>query len=83
MIGKYDYPDILMCPLPTMDHQKLRKNGYITNQAYYAGRIKGSEFDGWAGKEDKNPAALMKELSFFKSSNDCPQVKANLIKIGV
>ena len=52
-------------------------------QAYFAGKIKGSEFDGWVGKEDKNPAALMKELSLFKSSNDCPQVKANIIKLGV
>ena len=69
-----DFPDITLCPMPSMDLGAARSKGYPDPEAYFRGSINPFSWThiGWAGNQSGDIKELAREISILKSINDCP-----------
>ena len=70
-----DFPEILICPEPSIDLNALRVNDYDLYQFYFGGSIgrHGSSLvKSWAGNNSKDVQIVADSISTLKSEKDCP-----------
>ena len=77
-----DFPEILLCPEPSMDVGALNSKGYDGIGEYFHG-LSGvwETFIGWSGNKSEDVSEVIREISTLKRINDC-QLKKSLILSG-
>ena len=78
-ISSEDFPEILLCPLPSVDKEALASKGYGGSFEYSQGinwddALNASvvEHIGWAGNNSEDVGKVAVSVSKLKSSEDCP-----------
>ena len=79
-----DFPDIMVCPQPTIDKNVLQSKGYPGNDAYFKGLIKPSAVREenksevtWAGNGSEDILKVYHDISNLKSTNECGEIQFN------
>ena len=71
-----DFPEIIICPLPSVNLDAIESNGYGDQERYFFGIDdieKGTNQIGWAGNnKSDNVSMVYEEISVLNSVNDCP-----------
>ena len=70
-----DFPDILLCPEPSMNINAVISRGYPGSGTYYKGILSSKTLDQltWAGNNSEDVKNVSNEISMLKSIEDCPQ----------
>ena len=69
-----DFPEILLCPEPSIDIQALKSLGYTSKESYQAGfddNEFSSQFLGWTGNNSESVEEVIKKISVLKAAEDC------------
>ena len=69
-----DFPDILLCPEPSMNINAVISRGYPGSGTYYKGILSSKNLDQitWAGNNSEDVKNVSGEISMLKSIEDCP-----------
>ena len=69
-----DFPEILICPEPSVDLNALEANGYHHYHFYFSGSVGRniSSTISWAGNSSKDVQTVADSISTLNSSKDCP-----------
>ena len=69
-----DFPDILLCPEPSMNINAVISRGYPGSGTYYKGILSSKSLDqiSWAGNNSEDVKNVSGEISMLKSIEDCP-----------
>ena len=69
-----DFPEILLCPEPSIDIQALKSLGYTSKESYQAGfddNEFSSQFLGWTGNNSESVEEVIQKISVLKAAEDC------------
>ena len=73
----WNFPDILLCPIPSFDLRELQKLGYEHSHDYTMGVSPFYRSDGWLGNQSTMGAEEVSEkISIIKTVQDCPETIA-------
>lgn len=73
-IGPLNFPQIMMCPVPSFDQEIISKHGYKNSYKYSQGLIKGNKtFVGWAGNSSIGVDIVESNISILKNDTNCPK----------
>ena len=80
-LGKNDFPDILVCPVPAFDTDNLKYHGYHHSFDYFTGSYNFADnIIGWNGRYNwTNVEDVRENVSLLKSKDDCPTIKATFL----
>ena len=80
-LGKNDFPDILVCPVPAFDTDNLKYHGYDHSFDYFTGSYNFVDnIIGWNGRYNwTNVEDVRENVSLLKSKDDCPTIKATFL----
>ena len=70
-----DFPDIILCPEPSVVTSAVESRGYDENYSYFLGfnNFTGLKQIGWAGNNKSEDVKMVaKEISVLKSEKQCP-----------
>ena len=67
-----DFPEIIMCPEPSIDLKAVKSKGYGAPDAYFKGYFHGFQYFSWAGNNLEDVKKVSEEVSMLKSIDDCP-----------
>ena len=74
-----DFPEIILCPEPSIDINAVRSRGYLNTVGYFKGRYNSSDLQliSWGGNtsEGEDVKIISEEISALKSATDCEKVK--------
>ena len=74
-----DFPEIILCPEPSIDINAVTARGYQNTVGYFKGRYNDSDLQliGWGGNtsEGEDVKIISEEISVLKSPKDCQKVK--------
>ena len=73
-IGAEDFPEMIVCPEPSIDLDAVRASGYPGNEAYFRGISDRHSLEqiGWAGNKSEGVKKVIQEVSILKSIEECP-----------
>ena len=72
-----NFPDMLICPFPAFDLEKLAHYGYRSTYHFKIGQLlDGSDFVGWNGNSSSPVEKVIQDISLLESREDCPEVTA-------
>ena len=68
-----DFPDIIVCPEPSVDVNVVASKGYQGVKEYFMGfEGFGMPLMGWAGNRSENVTKVSEDISPLKTTKDCP-----------
>ena len=71
-----DFPDVIICPEPSIDFDAVRLKGYFGSRPYFGGRSDSHDKSltqiGWAGNKSEDVKKVSMEVSTLKSEENCP-----------
>ena len=70
--GTEDFPEIILCPEPSIDINATRSHGYQGMSEYFLGTSNKMLLIGWAGNSSNDVNKVSEEISALKSIEDCP-----------
>ena len=69
-----NFPDILICPVPSFDLEELQRLGYEHSHDYTMGVSPFYQSDGWIGNQSAMGAEeVSHKISIIKTVQDCPE----------
>ena len=82
-LGVEDFPNIIICPEPSIDTEAAKSNGYKSVKMYFLGLNQENKtvvdhqvvYDGpigWAGNNSQGVKKVHDEISNLKTTKDCP-----------
>ena len=66
-----DFPEIILCPDPSIDIDALKSHGYRGADKYFKGVYDWTQVT-WTGNKSKDVKTVSEEMSTLKSNKDCP-----------
>ena len=70
---KFDFPQILICPEPSVDTEAMTSLGYSSIDFYVNGLEESDDGRlGWAGNNSESIEEVSEKISVIKSIDDCP-----------
>ena len=68
-----DFPEIIVCPEPSVDVNVVASKGYQGVKEYFMGfEDFGMPLMGWAGNKSENVTKVSEDISTLKTKEDCP-----------
>jgi len=83
-LSKEDNPDIILCPEPSVDSEKLRSLGYNEVYQYMSGVRYNSELtpiiSGWRGNQTQSSVKdILRQVSYLKTIDDCGDAENSIL----
>ena len=87
-ISPLDFPEILICPIPSFAEDRLVSVGYENSYKYAVGITEEEAHDktisGWTGNQSQlNVREVKEKVSIIQDVKDCPETRADISVEGV
>ena len=72
--SKEDFPEVTLCPEPSVDFEETLSQGYNDLYSYKAGLVNFEDWKilSWSGNQSMDVKDVMEKVSVLKSEEDCP-----------
>ena len=73
-IGPKNFPQIIMCPVPSFDQEFISKYGYKNSYKYSQGQVIGKEtIVDWTGNSSFGVEIVESNVSILRNDSNCPK----------